>query len=84
MPEFRRSLVSSFFFKFFLHVSFQLEKSANQEPLFPDTFRSAAEPYHKPPARGIQHYEKSGALDGAGISVRHLSADMQASSLLTS
>eukprot|EP00897_Mesotaenium_endlicherianum_P009776 jgi/Mesen1/8827/ME000053S08233 len=79
MPEFRRSLVASFLFKFFLHCSYQLEEQANVAHSLPDTWRSAVAPHERPPARGLQYFESSPEGQVAGVSLAHMSADMQVS-----
>lgn len=79
MPEFRRSLVSSFFFKFFVHVSTQLEKEEDGNFVidFPDSYRSAVFPYEKPPSRGIQYFEMDSEKTRAGVPMMHMSAELQ-------
>eukprot|EP00271_Cylindrocystis_brebissonii_P015376 TRINITY_DN3802_c0_g1_i1.p1 TRINITY_DN3802_c0_g1~~TRINITY_DN3802_c0_g1_i1.p1 ORF type:complete len:1384 (-),score=303.69 TRINITY_DN3802_c0_g1_i1:1396-5484(-) len=79
MPEFRRSLVGSFFFKFFLHVSFALEDSASISHGFPASYRSAAAPYEKKPSHGLQYFEAGPDGSVAGLPMRHMSADIQVS-----
>ncbi|DBA72485.1 TPA: hypothetical protein ACH3X2_010250 [Trebouxia sp. C0005] len=78
MVEFRRSLASSFLFRFFVHVASQLE--ADQpgfQAIFPPTFKSAAVPFHRPPVQGLQYYSKVPGEAVVGQPTRHMAADLQ-------
>ena len=80
MTEFRRSLVSSFLFRFFAGAAVQLEASEGfslAAGSFPDSMRSAVAGHHRLPASGIQYFSR--AADGAvvGQPERHMAADLQ-------
>ena len=78
MVEFRRSLASSFLFRFFVHVATQLESDLPDfQPLFPDTFKSAAVPFHRPPVQGLQYWSKVPGEAVVGQPTRHMAADLQ-------
>jgi hypothetical protein len=51
------------------------------KPQLPPGYASAAEPYHRPPVRGVQfHHAVPQAADGSaevGKDYRHMSADLQ-------
>jgi hypothetical protein len=81
MVEFRRSLASSFLFRFFVHVASQLE--ADQpgfQAIFPHTYKSAAVPFHRPPVQGLQYYSKVPGEAVVGQPTRHMAADLQVTS----
>lgn len=80
MVEFRRSLAASFLFRFFVHVATQLEADVQGfQPLFPDTYKSAALPFHRPPVQGLQYWSKVPGEAVVGQPTRHMAADVQAS-----
>lgn len=76
MVEFRRSLASSFLFKFFLRVSQQLEVNA---PRWPADWASAAQTYHRPAPCGLQIYDREHPDSIVGTPARHMAADLQVS-----
>ena len=78
MVEFRRSLASSFLFRFFVHVASQLERDLpGFQPMFPDTYKSAAVPFHRPPVQGLQYWSKVPGEAVVGQPTRHMAADLQ-------
>ena len=78
MVEFRRSLAASFLFRFFVHVASQLEAELpGYQPIFPDTYKSAALPFHRPPVQGLQYYSKVPGEAIVGQPSRHMAADLQ-------
>jgi xanthine dehydrogenase/oxidase len=79
MVEFRRSLISSFFFKFFLHTSYKLEAHANFEHGFPETYRSAVAQYEREPSKGIQVFQTLPNATAVGLPFQHQSANLQVS-----
>ena len=79
--EFRRSLAASFLFRFFVHVATKLEADvAGYQSVFPDSYKSAAVPFHRPPVQGLQYYSKAPGEDVVGQPMRHMAADLQVSS----
>jgi hypothetical protein len=58
------------------------------KPQLPQGYASAAEPYHRPPVRGVQfHHAVPEAADGSaevGKDYRHMSADLQVTDCLSS
>jgi xanthine dehydrogenase/oxidase len=78
MVEFRRSLAASFLFKGLLWSSQQLETDAPAyESPFPDSYRSAVQPYERPPSHGLQYYSAVPGEEIVGQPVRHMAADQQ-------
>jgi len=81
--EYRRALVASFLFKFFVHVANMLEADSQNtfRGDFPPEFQSAAQPYHRPPSHGVQYHalETSGAQEVVGVPHPHMAADLQVS-----
>ena len=78
MVEFRRSLAASFLFRFFVHVATQLQADVQGfQPLFPDTYKSAAVPFHRPPVQGLQYWSKVPGEAVVGQPTRHMAADLQ-------
>lgn len=84
MVEFRRSLVSSFLFRFLLNTASLLAESSPSYPLadaFPrdryDDSATVASQYKRKVASGIQYFTKpeNGAVVGAPE--RHMAADLQ-------
>lgn len=83
MVEFRRSLAASFLFRFFVHVAAQLEADVQGfQPLFPDNYKSAALPFHRPPVQGLQYWSKVPGEAIVGQPTRHMAADLQVSTAL--
>ena len=84
MVEFRRSLVASFFFKFFVNTSLQL--SSDSELHMPDHKHkpsveadeiSAAAPYSRPASFGLQLYDHEKGENIIGKAIPHASAKLQ-------
>ena len=77
--EFRRSLASSFLFRMMVFVSAQLE--AAQAPGFTSSFSgcdaSAAQPFERPAAQGLQYFAKTPGEAAVGQPHRHMAADLQ-------
>ncbi|XP_019624369.1 PREDICTED: xanthine dehydrogenase/oxidase-like [Branchiostoma belcheri] len=81
MAEFRRTLTTSFFFKFFLSVQQRLNLKV---PFYllpvdvPPTYRSACSLYHREPSHGTQMYQEvpegQAREDAVGRPIMHLSA----------
>lgn len=83
MVEFRRSLAASFLFRFFIHVATQLEADLpGFQPMFPDTYKSAAVPFERPPVQGLQYWSKVPGEAVIGQPTRHMAADLQVPILL--
>jgi xanthine dehydrogenase/oxidase len=60
MVEFRRSLAASFLYRFFVRVATRLEADDPTYAVpFPESHRSAAAPYSRPPTRGLQYFTKA-------------------------
>ncbi|KAK7261545.1 hypothetical protein RIF29_27859 [Crotalaria pallida] len=74
MVEFRKSLTLSFFFKFFLWVSHQLDGIKENIPL---SHLSAVHSVHRPPITGSQDYEIMKHGTAVGSPEVHLSARLQ-------
>ena len=78
MVEFRRSLAASFLFRFFVHVATKLEADVPEyQSIFPDSYKSAAVPFHRPPVQGLQYFSKAPGEDVVGQPMRHMAADLQ-------
>ena len=84
MVEFRRSLIASFFFKFFVRTSLQLV--ADSEALGPgqkyvsaiqDDEVSAADAYSRPASHGIQLFDHEKGENIVGKAIPHASAKLQ-------
>lgn len=77
MPEYRSSLVSSFFYKFFLTVLSQLKGES-----LPSQVVSATQPFKRDPVRSAQWFQKvspeQSSSGNVGRPVMHLSALQQA------
>ncbi|KAE8682949.1 Xanthine dehydrogenase 1 [Hibiscus syriacus] len=77
MVEFRRSLTLSFFFKFFLWVSHQIEGKKSIKESVPLSHLSAIKPFHRPPLVASKDYK----IRKHGTSVNspevHLSSRLQ-------
>ncbi|KAK7317125.1 hypothetical protein RJT34_01097 [Clitoria ternatea] len=74
MVEFRKSLTLSFFFKFFLWVSHQMDGIKERIPL---SHLSAVHSDHRPPVTGSQDYEIMKHGTSVGSPEVHLSARLQ-------
>ncbi|KAK7402210.1 hypothetical protein VNO78_14292 [Psophocarpus tetragonolobus] len=74
MIEFRKSLTLSFFFKFFLWVSYQVDSIKETIPL---SHLSAVHSVHHPPITGSQDYEILKRGTSVGSPEVHLSARLQ-------
>ena len=79
MVEFRRSLISSFFFKFYLHTCYKLEAHAGFEHGLPETYRSAVAQYEREPSKGIQYFQTAKDATAVGLPFQHQSANLQVS-----
>lgn len=77
MVEFRKSLTVSFFFKFFLWVSHQLEGDKGLKERIPSSHLSAIQPFHRPHVIGTQDYEITKHGTAVGSPEVHLSARLQ-------
>ncbi|CAM6083475.1 unnamed protein product [Calypogeia fissa] len=77
MVEFRKSLVTSFLFKFFLHVTYKLEQDAKFKHGLPETYRSAVAPYERETPRGLQAFGIQELGTGVGHPLMHMSAELQ-------
>lgn len=78
MVEFRRSLAASFLFRFFVHVAAKLEADVpGYQSVFPDSYKSAAVPFQRPPVQGLQYYSKAPGEAVVGQPMRHMAADLQ-------
>ncbi|KVI09438.1 [2Fe-2S]-binding [Cynara cardunculus var. scolymus] len=77
MVEFRKSLTLSFFFKFFLWVSHQMDgQDFFNEPV-PKSYLSAVESFHRPSVVGSQDFEIMKQGTAVGSPEVHLSARLQ-------
>lgn len=77
MVEFRKSLVSSFFFKFFLWVTHQMHEKGSLSEGIDATYQSAIQPYSRPSSYGIQSYESVRLGTAVGSPMIHLSSKLQ-------
>ncbi|CAM8886680.1 unnamed protein product [Rhodiola kirilowii] len=77
MVEFRRSLTHSFFFKFFLWVSHQMNGTEHFSAKVQPSHLSAIQPFHRPTVTGIQDYEIRKNGTAVGLPEVHLSARLQ-------
>ncbi|KAM1168456.1 hypothetical protein ACFX19_030888 [Malus domestica] len=77
MVEFRKSLTVSFFFKFFLWVSHQMEGKQCIKVSVPLSHLSAVQSFHRPPVIGAQDYEVIKRGTAVGSPEVHLSARLQ-------
>uniref|UniRef100_A0A7N0RHR8 xanthine dehydrogenase n=1 Tax=Kalanchoe fedtschenkoi TaxID=63787 RepID=A0A7N0RHR8_KALFE len=77
MVEFRRSLTLSFFFKFFLWVSHQMDGAEHFTTKVQPSHMSAIQPFHRPNVTGIQDYEIRKNGTSVGLPEVHLSARLQ-------
>uniref|UniRef100_A0A6J0V358 Xanthine dehydrogenase/oxidase n=1 Tax=Pogona vitticeps TaxID=103695 RepID=A0A6J0V358_9SAUR len=87
MVDFRRTLVLSFFFKFYLTVLQKLHKELNGNnnlgDVIPERYASAIDLFHKDPAHNVQLFQEvplgQSVEDTVGRPLIHLSAAKQAS-----
>ncbi|KAL2650085.1 hypothetical protein R1flu_018213 [Riccia fluitans] len=78
MIEFRKSLTTSFFFKFYLHVMYSLEQEANYSHDLPESYRSAVTPYNREMPQGVQVYGvPESDLISVGQPLMHMAARLQ-------
>ena len=77
MVEFRKSLTLSFFFKFFLWVSHNVNNANSAIETFPPSHMSAVQPVPRLSRIGKQDYETVKQGTSVGSSEVHLSARMQ-------
>lgn len=77
MVEFRRSLTLSFFFKFFLLVSHQMEGNSLFTERVPSSHLSAVQSFHRPSVIGSQDYDIVKRGTAVGSPEVHLSARLQ-------
>lgn len=77
MVEFRKSLTLSFFFKFFLWVSHQMDGQRFFLETVPVSHLSAVQPFHRPSVTGMQDYEVVKHGTAVGSPEIHLSSKLQ-------
>ncbi|XP_020244475.1 xanthine dehydrogenase-like isoform X1 [Asparagus officinalis] len=77
MVEFRKSLVLSFFFKFFLWVTQQMNERGFLMEGVDVSYQSAIQPYSRPLSRGTQSYESVRVGTAVGQPMIHLSSKLQ-------
>lgn len=77
MVEFRQSLTRSFFFKFFLWISYNIQQKTQVLLGLPNSYKSAVDPYKRPSSKGVQSYECPLNGTAVGLPVVHLSAKLQ-------
>ncbi|KAK1409893.1 hypothetical protein QVD17_36422 [Tagetes erecta] len=77
MVEFRKSLTLSFFFKFFLWVSHQMDGQDMFKESVPKSYLSAVESFHRPSVMGTQDYEITKQGTAVGSPEVHMSARLQ-------
>lgn len=78
MPEFRRSLATSFFFKLYVLLSGRLEKDAEGfKNEVPKSVRSAGRAYERPASRGAQYFDTGAENEVVGKPLVHASAETQ-------
>ncbi|KAL3718639.1 hypothetical protein ACJRO7_003719 [Eucalyptus globulus] len=77
MVEFRRSLILSFFFKFFLWVSHEMDGMRSIKEEIPLSHISAIKPFERPSVIGCQDYEIVKRGTAVGSPEVHLSARLQ-------
>lgn len=79
MVEFRRSLAASFLFRFFVEVSYALERDApGFKAVLPPEYESAVRRFERPAPRGMQYFTKVEDGQVVGQPERHMAADLQA------
>ncbi|XP_020697484.1 xanthine dehydrogenase-like isoform X2 [Dendrobium catenatum] len=77
MVEFRKSLILSFFFKFFLWVTQQMNTNGFLKESMDGTHLSAIQPYSRPCSSASQNYEITSVGTAVGLPVVHQSAKLQ-------
>ncbi|KAL5764909.1 hypothetical protein ACOSQ2_017503 [Xanthoceras sorbifolium] len=77
MVEFRKSLTLSFFFKFFLWVSHQMDVKTSIKASVPSSHLSAVQTFHRPSLIGSQDYEIRKHGTSVGSPEVHLSSRLQ-------
>ncbi|GLT78778.1 hypothetical protein SLA2020_503040 [Shorea laevis] len=77
MVEFRKSLTLSFFFKFFLWVSLQIDGKKSIKESLPLSHLSAIKSFHRPSLEASQDYEIVKHGTSVGTPEVHLSAKLQ-------
>ena len=81
--EFRRSLAASFLFRFFIEVSYDLEKDDpgfKASKTLPAEYESALRSkFERPASKGMQYFTKVADGQVVGQPERHMAADLQAS-----
>ncbi|XP_020540685.1 xanthine dehydrogenase 1 isoform X2 [Jatropha curcas] len=77
MVEFRKSLTLSFFFKFFLWVSHQMDSKKSIGNIIPLSHLSAVQPFCRPSVVGSQDYEIRKHGTAVGSPEVHLSSKLQ-------
>nr|AOE43260.1 xanthine dehydrogenase [Coremiostelium polycephalum] len=79
MIEYRRSLTTSFFFKFFLSVNQKLYEITENDPSYSVDKRelSAFEKHHRPTSHGEQTYQTQPHNQPVSMPIKHQSADKQ-------
>lgn len=79
MVEFRKSLILSFFFKFFLWVSQELDGQTSLLEHIPPSYLSAIQPFDRPYILGTQDFEIKKQGTSVGSPEVHLSSQLQVS-----
>lgn len=77
MVEFRKSLIVSFFFKFSLWVSHQMDGLSSPGGALPTSYLSAIKSFHRPSIIGRQNYDIVNRGSAVGAPEVHLSARLQ-------
>ncbi|XP_051142249.1 xanthine dehydrogenase 1-like isoform X2 [Andrographis paniculata] len=77
MVEFRRSLILSFFFKFFLWICQQVDEHMSSDEKVPASHLSAIKSIHYPSVMGTQDYDIVKRGSAVGVPEMHLSAKLQ-------
>lgn len=77
MVEFRKSLILSFFFKFFLWVSHQMDGQTSFLESIPSSHLSAIQPFQRPSISGTQDFEIKRHGSSVGSPEVHLSSKLQ-------
>ncbi|KAL4576904.1 hypothetical protein LXL04_013005 [Taraxacum kok-saghyz] len=77
MVEFRKSLILSFFFKFFLWVSHQMNGQDFFKESIPESHLSAIDSFNRPSVMGSQDYEITKQGTSVGSPEVHMSARLQ-------
>ncbi|CAA0805785.1 Xanthine dehydrogenase 1 [Striga hermonthica] len=77
MVEFRRSLILSFFFKFFLWVCDQMDGLDSFDEKVPTSYLSAIKEFHHPSVIGSQDYDIVKRGSAVGAPEAHLSSRLQ-------